>query len=162
VLFRSPASDPIQTLFVGMLLAIGLGCLGAGLWVIQRVRSYGVASTTWPTTQGTITACDVVTYRTQGARQFMAKVAYDYAVSGKSYTGDRIRFGAYAGAKEKAEADAAKYAVGTVVPVHYAPAQPQTSTLEPGASGVSVVGVVLAGVGAAALAAIAALLLFVN
>jgi hypothetical protein len=158
----SPASDPIQTLLVGILLAIGLGCLGAGLWLIQRVRSYGVASTTWPTTQGTITASDVVPYRTQGARQFMAKVAYGYAVNGKSYTSDRIRFGAHAGAKEKAEADAAKYTVGTVVPVHYAPAQPQTSTLELGASGVSVVGVVLAGVGAAALAVVAALLLFVG
>ena len=158
----SPPSDPIQTLLVGILLAIGLGCLGAGLWLIQRVRSYGLASTTWPTTQGTITASDVVPYRTPGARQFMAKVAYDYAVNGKSYTGDRIRFGADAGAKEKAEADAAMYAVGAAVPVHYAPAQPQTSTLEPGASGVSVVGVVLTGVGAAALAAIAALLLFVG
>ena len=37
----SPASDPIQTLFVGILLVIGLGCLGAGLWVIQRQRAYG-------------------------------------------------------------------------------------------------------------------------
>jgi hypothetical protein len=40
----SPASDPIQTLFVGILLAIGLGCLGAGLWLIQRQRASGGVS----------------------------------------------------------------------------------------------------------------------
>lgn len=40
----SPASDPIQTLFVGILLAIGLGCLGAGLWLIQRQRAHGGVS----------------------------------------------------------------------------------------------------------------------
>jgi hypothetical protein len=156
----SPASDPYKPLYVGFLLAIGLGCLGAGLWLIQRVRAFGVASTGWPTAQGTIRASSVASYRTPGARQFMAKVAYDYVVSGKTYTGNRIRFGAHADAKENAQADAAKYAAGAVVPVHYAPMQPQTSTLEPGATGLSVSGVVLAGVGAA-LTAIAVLLLFV-
>jgi hypothetical protein len=40
----SPASDAIQTLFVGILLAIGLGCLGAGLWLIQRQRASGGVS----------------------------------------------------------------------------------------------------------------------
>jgi hypothetical protein len=37
----SPPSDPIQTLIGGILLAIGLGCLGAGLWLIRRARSNG-------------------------------------------------------------------------------------------------------------------------
>ncbi len=40
----SPASDPIQTLFVGILLPIGLGCLGAGVWLIRRQRAYGGVS----------------------------------------------------------------------------------------------------------------------
>ena len=40
----SPASDPIRTLFVGILLVIGLGCLGAGLWLLQRQRAYGGVS----------------------------------------------------------------------------------------------------------------------
>jgi hypothetical protein len=154
----SPAADPMGTLVVGLLLASGLGCLGAGLWLIQRTRAYGIASTTWPATQGKITSSRVAQYRTQGARQFIAEVKYDYAVGGKSFAGNRIRFGAHAGAKEKADADAAKYAPGTSIPVYYAPAQPQTSTLERGASGVSVAGVVLAGAGAA-LTAIAVVVL---
>jgi hypothetical protein len=40
----SPPSGPIQTLLVGILLAIGLGCLGAGLWLIQRQRASGGTS----------------------------------------------------------------------------------------------------------------------
>jgi hypothetical protein len=40
----SPASDPIHTLLAGILLTIGLGCLGAGLWLIHRARSSGGAS----------------------------------------------------------------------------------------------------------------------
>jgi hypothetical protein len=40
----SPASDPVQTLLVGILLAVGLGCLGAGLWLIQRERAHGGVS----------------------------------------------------------------------------------------------------------------------
>jgi hypothetical protein len=145
----SPAADPIGILVVGILLATGLACVGAGLWVIQRTRAYGVASTTWPTVQGTVTSSRVAQYRTQGARQFIAEVKYDYAVGGKNFTGNRIRFGAHAGAKQTADEDAAKYPEGAVVPVRYAPAQPQTSALEPGASGISVPGIVLAGTGAA-------------
>jgi hypothetical protein len=39
-----PASDPIQALYIGILLAVGLGCLGAGLWLIQRQRTHGGVS----------------------------------------------------------------------------------------------------------------------
>jgi hypothetical protein len=40
----SPASDPIQMLLAGILLAVGLGCLGAGLWLIRRQRASGRVS----------------------------------------------------------------------------------------------------------------------
>lgn len=39
-----PASDPIQALYIGILLAVGLGCLGTGLWLIQRQRTHGGVS----------------------------------------------------------------------------------------------------------------------
>ncbi len=70
-------------------------------------------------------------------------------MDGKPYVGDRVRFGSHAGPKAKADDDVAKYAVGAPVEVYYAPRQPQTATLQPGGSGGSVWGWLLAGTGAA-------------
>lgn len=142
-----PAADPLQPLYIGVLLAFGLGCLGAGLWLIQRQRALGLASTTWPTAPGTIRSSEVVAQRTLGAHQFITRVEYDYTVGGKPLRGDRLRFGQIAAARPKAEADAARYPAGAGVPVYYAPRQPETSTLEPGIGPVSISGVVLAGLG---------------
>lgn len=141
------AADPAKPLYMGVLLALGLGSLGAGLWLIWRTRALGMASTTWPTTPGTVKASEVTSHRTQGGYQYAAKITYDYTVGGKAYTGDRVRFGAHAGARAKAEQDVAKYPAGAAVPVHYAPHQPQTSTLETGIAGPSVWGLLLTGVG---------------
>ena len=56
----------------------------------------------------------------------MAKVAYDYAVNGAPYSGDRVRFGHRAGALAAAKADVAKYAAGAPVDVRDDPARPQS------------------------------------
>lgn len=155
-----PASDPTKPLYVGVLLALGLGALGAGLWLVQRVRSLAVASVRWPTTPGVVKSSEVVAHRTQGGRQYEAKVTYDYTVGDTPYVGDRVRFGAHAGPKTKADEDVARYAVGAPVEVYYAPRQPQTATLQPGGSGVSVWGWLLTGIGAA-LIVLATVVLFV-
>ena len=150
----APAPSAEKTIYVGALLALGLAGLLGGLWLLRRVRALGAASLAWPSAQGTIKASSVAAYRTQGGKQYIAKVAYDYAVNGAPYSGDRLRFGNRAGALAAAEADAAKYAAGTPVGVRYDPGKPQISTLEGGQGGVSVGGIVLAimGFGAAALA----------
>lgn len=145
----SAAADPDKPLYLAALLALGLGSLGAGLWLVWRTRALGAASTTWPTTPGIIKSSEVASHSTQGGYQHSAKVTYDYTVGGASYAGDRVRFGARTGTLEKAQAEVAKYPAGTAVPVHYAPHQPQTATLEPGIAGWSVWGLVLAGIGLA-------------
>ena len=149
-----PAPSAEKSLYVGVLLALGLAGLLGGLWLIRRVRALGAASLTWPSTAGTIKTSSVESYRAQGGRQYMAKVAYDYAVNGAPYSGDRLRFGQRAGALAAAEADVAKYAAGAPVDVRYDPDKPQMSTLEGGQGRVSVGGIVLAimGAGATALA----------
>ena len=149
-----PAPSAEKSLYIGVLLALGLAGLLGGLWLIRRVRALGAASLAWPSATGTIKASSVAAYRTQGGKQYMAKVAYDYTVNGAPYSGDRVRFGNRAGALAAAEADVAKYPVGAPVDVRYDPGKPQISTLEGGQSGVSVGGLVLAimGAGAAALA----------
>ena len=154
-----PAPSAEKSLYVGVLLALGLAGLLGGLWLIRRVRALGAASLTWPSTAGTIKASSVEAYRTQGGKQYLAKVAYDYAVNGAPYSGDRVRFGHRAGALAAAEADVAKYAAGAPVEVRYDPAKPQTSTLEGGQGGISVGGIVLAIMGAGAVALALAILI---
>lgn len=140
----APPTNPDKPLIVGILTALGLGGLLGGLWLLRRMRALGAASRKWPSTSGVVTSSEVATYKTKVGDRFMAKVAYDYNVRDTSYVGDQLRFGNYAGARARAEADAARYKVGTPVEVHYDPAKPQTSVLEPGADAFSTGGLVLA------------------
>jgi hypothetical protein len=147
----SVAAHPDKALYLGVLLAAGLVLLGAGAWLVWRQRALGAASLTWPTAPGTVKSSRVATHDADGIETFVAKVAYDYTVRGKTYAGDRLRFAVYAGARQKAQQDVDKYPVGTRVEVRYAPRQPQTSTLEPGIAGVNGAGLAIAAGGAAML-----------
>ena len=153
-----PAPSAEKSLYVGVLLALGLAGLLGGLWLIRRVRAQGAASLAWPSAGGTVKASSVAAYRAQGGKQYIAKVAYDYAVNGTPYSGDRVRFGHRAGALATAEADAAQYPSGASVDVRYDPRKPQTSALEAGQGGVSVGGIILAIMGAGAVALALAIL----
>jgi hypothetical protein len=144
----APAPSEEKILYIGTLLALGLGGLIGGLWLIGRVRALGAASTSWPSVPGVVKSSSVEAYRTQGGKQYLAKVTYDYTVDGAAYSGDRLRFGNHAGALATAEADAAKYSAGAPVEVRYEPGKPQTSTLEAGKGGLSGWGLVLAMIGA--------------
>lgn len=140
----APAPNPEKPLYLGILLALGLGGLAGGGWLFHRVRTLGKASLSWPSVAGVVKSNEIQSFKTKGGKQFMAKIGYSYDVDGTTYAGDRLRFGHYAGALAAAEADAAKYAVGAPVEVRYDPAKPQTSVLEAGTTGISVLGLVLA------------------
>jgi ribosomal protein L35AE/L33A len=144
----SGAADPNKPLFLGGLLTAGLVLLGAGMWLIWRERALGAASRTWPTAPGTIKSSHVAPYDADGIEKYVAKVTYDYTVRGKTYAGDCLRFGGYAGVRQKAQHDVDKYRVGARVEVRYAARQPQTSTLEPGIGGVNAGGLAIAAGGA--------------
>lgn len=147
----SAAAELDKPLYLGVLFTVGLGLLGAGAWLIWRVRALGAASLTWPTAPGTIKSSHVATHDADGIEKYVAKVTYDYTVRGKTYVGDRLRFGGYAGDRPKAQRDVDKYPVGGPVGVRYAPQQPQTSTLEPGVASMSAGGLAIAAGGAAIL-----------
>ncbi len=143
-----PADNPEKPLWLGILSILGIAALLSGWWLFSRTRRLGQAALSWPLATGVVKSSEISEYKTKGGRQFMASVTYDYTVDGSTYSGNRLRFGHYAGAKAAAEADVAKYPVGAPVEVRYDPQTPQTSVLEPGVAGISVAGLVLAIVGA--------------
>lgn len=144
----APFESPDKPIVLGVLLGLGLGAIGAGLWMIRRVRGQGKASLGWPTAAGIVKTSEIASYRVKGGHQFQARATYSYAVNGRPYSGDRIRFGNYAGAKSVAEEDVARYRPGASVEVRYNPSDPSVSVLEPGTKGHSVLGLVLAIMGA--------------
>ncbi len=147
----SAAANTDKPLYLGVLSTIGLSLLGAGAWLVWRERALAAASRTWPTARGAIRSSHVAPHDADGIEMYVAKVTYDYTVRGKTHVGDCLRFGAYAGALQKAQQDVDKYPMGARVEVRYAPRQPETSTLEPGTAGVSVGGLAIAAGGAAIL-----------
>ncbi len=140
----SAAPNPEKPLYIAVLSVLGLAGLLGGWWMFHRVRALGKAALGWPSVAGVVKSNEIRSFKMKSGKQFKAQVTYSYDVGGTAYAGDRLRFGQYAGALAAAEADAAKYPVGAPIEVRYDPKKPQSSVLEPGVAGTSVLGIVLA------------------
>ena len=112
-----------------MLTLIFLIFFPFAIWNAWRTIQTAKASTSWPTTTGTITTSETVKqmFRSQ------PRVSYDYTVDGKPYTGRRISFAAAVPPKETPSV-LARYPVGQGVTVQYAPDKPSESVLEAGSN----------------------------
>ncbi|HKR57072.1 MAG TPA: DUF3592 domain-containing protein [Gemmatimonadales bacterium] len=121
--------------------AVGLYMLwrGAGDW------QAGSRSSAWPTVAGTVLESRAET-PARGST-YQAHVAYSYKVSGQVYEGDRIGFGmATRGSWQSVQGIIGPYPVGAVVQVHYDPATPDESVLQPGWTGRAVLEMMLGAV----------------
>lgn len=87
----------------------------------------------WPSVPGTVLASYVRVNRGRGIN-YTPMVQYAYSVQGKQYTGFRISSVEYGEPESDAEAVITKYPVGKPTLVHYDPANPLTSVLQPGAT----------------------------
>jgi hypothetical protein len=93
------------------------------------------SSATWPTVSGVVTNSKVVTYSRKGKTRHRFDIAYEFVVSGQSYSGSRVRFGGVGTSKATAEDLVKRYPAGSSVTVHYFPDDPAECTLETGAAG---------------------------
>jgi len=127
-------AGPIAGLLIGGLMLVG------GYYLTYRVgkpiRDQAAASTSWPVTDGRITASRVerVKQGGDGKATYTADITYEYALDGRTFEGDRVWFGdAYSASDASAfRAAVGRYPVGRAVKVHYDPAEPAESVLEPG------------------------------
>jgi len=95
-------------------------------YAIKSFRQYE-ASKSWPTTQGQITASQVVRYQsTSSRRDFIVK--YEYQVKDKQYEGYRVALYTIIH-QEEADNLAKKYPANSEAIIHYEPNKPSNSIL---------------------------------
>ena len=123
-------------------LLITLAMFAAGiffvLWGGYEIKA-GYASKKWPSVEGKITS-SYVQKQMRSVKDsskkptYYAKVRYQYEVSGKIYTGDRISFSGGEGGEKKSESQAVvdHYPSGQKVIVYYDPKHPDKAVLERG------------------------------
>jgi hypothetical protein len=112
---------------------IGLGLVAVPTAYLSFLALQAWSARGWPTAQGRVVRSAVVPGR-RGAGYY--DVRYEYQVDGRTYGGDRVRFGgALNGNLEDARLTRDTYPEGRPVEVRYHPRRPRRSTLEPRASG---------------------------
>jgi len=121
---------------VGVVLGIVLTVIGSGVtfWLGKPLREQAVASSGWPATEGKITRSVLEESRKDGSTMRSADIGYEYQLDGKTLHGSRVWIGDGYSASPGHEFRAAvsRYPVGRPVRVHYNPADPGESVLEPG------------------------------
>ncbi len=112
-----------------MLALIFLIAFPFALYQAMKNVKTAKASTSWPTTTGTVTASGIkkVMFRRQ------PQITYSYAVNGTPFTSQRVSF---AGGYKPKDVDPvlARYPVGAQVTVAHDPQKPAEATLETGSN----------------------------
>ena len=129
---RNPAEAPFVT---GCLVFAALTALFVYAFMKQIARAKR-----WPVVQGQIASVDVTNYvnksdddgRTRYTTMYRPQVVYSYDVNGVRYKGEGVPGSQMATSSEaSAKKSAAKFNVGLLVQVHYDPANPTQSVVDP-------------------------------
>ena len=127
-----------------------LGCGAFVLWYFQRKKAQATLS--WPAAQGIINDARLVsTQDSDGSMNTKAAITYAYSIGAAPYYGNRISISSAGNPQNQVN----RYRPGTQVQVFYDPANPASSVLERGASGLwvwPIVGAVAIVIGLVALA----------
>lgn len=117
------------SLFISIFFLVGFGLLGWGLYSLYKAK----AAEGWAETRGLMKSCELIEDSSGDGTTWSVKVAYDYTVDGRSFSGNRVAFG-YAGSSTRAEHEAinAKLSNASVVRVRYNPLRPEEAVLGTG------------------------------
>ena len=132
--------------------------MAGGAWALSlgfKDSSTAIASSQWPTVQGTVTDSQLSSYEeTSGdssTTRYRANITYRYMVNGHPLIGSQVGFDDLdRTGQSEVEAIIARYPAGSAVTVYYDPARPQTAVLETGLTAGSLLPI---GAGAALLVA---------
>ena len=120
---------------IGMVL-IGLAWAGGFAFTHFRAVAKAKAAESWPITGARVLSSEVRVEESSdndggSTTWYNPVVVYSYTVSGKEFTGSRLRFGnPRSASRKKAEAAIAPYPVGITPLVRYNPQDPKEAVLE--------------------------------
>jgi Protein of unknown function (DUF3592) len=117
-------------------LFIVFGCIATVLG-IRRCKEGGLTRT-WPSVEGMVVHSAIV--ETPGNWQytdtvFQPVITYQYQVSGRAYTGKRIKVTDIASGRKFADGILKRYPIGAKIPVYHDPENPHAAVLQPGNDG---------------------------
>ncbi|MGQ0590788.1 MAG: DUF3592 domain-containing protein [Sphingosinicella sp.] len=122
------------TITVWVLGIAGLLLIALGAALIVRDRAQLAEARDWPSVEGRITSGYVATQRGSGRTRtrYFPRIEYSYSVEGRTYSNHYIWLTSSRGfsTEDGARQVLRTYPVGSIVPVFYAPADPQRSALE--------------------------------
>lgn len=122
----------------GFILGVIIALAGwmIAFWLGKPIRDRALASSSWPIAEGRVVRSALDERRDEGKQQVTADIGYEYELDGKAFMGTRVWFSDdYWSSPGSEFRDAvARYPVGTPLKVHYDPAVPDESVLEPGAT----------------------------
>jgi len=119
-------------IFGSISAGVGAVVLLEGLYLRRKARR----QQEWPTVKGVVLTATMVRSRDSEGPSYNPSVTYNYSVAGKNYRGDRTDAARDMGYPEKQVRHyLERHAVGAAVNVHYDPADPARSTLDPEEAG---------------------------
>ncbi len=116
-----------------------VACFAIGVFLLVKAfkeRIYGVAASTWPTTQAIVLHSDIVEEQSRNATGkvavgFQVKVEYEYHVNGQLLSSNRVTFGNPVFPYMEASNYKEQFKEGNQVPVYYNPDNPAEAILAP-------------------------------
>ncbi|MFA6114963.1 MAG: DUF3592 domain-containing protein [Sphingomonas sp.] len=126
--------SPSNIAALAAMIAGGSLCTGYAVLAWHRRTRAAERVKDWASVTGEIVSVEViVTSGTDDDDDYEARVRYAYHAAGRRFTGDRLRVGARLKSSNEAmiRAAVAPYRAGARIRVHYDPARPGQSVLEP-------------------------------
>ena len=116
---------------------IGLGAAAGGIvFLVQGWRSFAGAraSRHWPTTQGWVVSSELVDSDFDSGTGYRPRIVYAYLVGTREYTSELIAFGSenFYTDRKPAKRRVERHPPGSMVLVHYDPADPERAVLDAG------------------------------
>lgn len=131
-------SNPSEAPFV-------TACLGFAAFaslIVYAIQKNAAQARAWPTATGKIESSDVHEFqshdsdRNRSRTQYRAEVVYSYQVAGVRYTSDKLGSAQISASTDAlARRASARYPAGSIIQVHYNPANPSEAIVNPGGRG---------------------------
>lgn len=128
-------------IMISVFFMIGFIILGQGIYAFYQGRQ----SFSWPSVEGQLLECNLLSGQGEDSNVWTVKVKYSYEVEGEKFLGERLAFGyGGSGSQDVHQEIYEKLKSATKVLVRYMPGNPDSAVLAAGAGRSNSTGIVFA------------------